>query len=251
MTVQEDLVTIEMAKENPYPLTKNEVVYICPKRKDGDRQERLKAEILRVYGNKAVAQVFESTRGVGIGDLVEQTGDLLSIDLGPGLLGQVYDGLQNPLDILAARHGNFMVRGVEIPALDENKTWSFVPTAQIGSRLKAGDILGSVQEGRFKHKIMVPVDQVGEVELTWIFQGNCTVETPIARVKDDSDNHLSLTMVQSRAVRLAFPKQLLEKRYSERLYPSELLPTKQRVIDTFFPCSKRWNRMYSWTFWCW
>ena len=96
-------------------------------------QERLKAEVLRVRGRFADAQVFEDTAGVSIGDPVYQSGDLLSVTLGPGLLGQVYDGLQNPLESLAVRHGTFLPRGVELPALDLTKKWSFVPWVQVGA----------------------------------------------------------------------------------------------------------------------
>ena len=238
VAVQEDIVTIEMAAENPFPLTKNEVVFICPKRQTSGREERLKAEILRVQGRKATAQVFESTKGIGIGDPVDQTGSLLSVDLGPGLLGQVYDGLQNPLDVFAAKYGNFMERGVDLPALDKEKKWSFTPTAQVGSRLKAGDTIGTVQEGRFKHKIMIPLAQRGMVELESVQQGNFNVNSSIARVKDESGSVIDITMTQKQAVRFPFSEPLLVKRYCERLYPYELLPTKQRVIDTFFPVAK-------------
>ncbi len=159
VAVQDDLVTIQMAATEPRPLLKNEVIYICLKRRAGDREERLKAEVLRVRGRLADAQVFESTKGVGIGDPVEQTGEQLSVTLGPGLLGQVYDGLQNPLAQLAAGFGTFLPRGAEVSPLDTERTWSFQPTARIGDTLQAGDGIGTVQEGRFTHKIMVPFDQ--------------------------------------------------------------------------------------------
>ncbi|MET0049970.1 MAG: V-type ATP synthase subunit A, partial [Candidatus Thiodiazotropha sp.] len=168
ITVQDDIVTIE----SNAPLMKNEVVYVRPSRLGADnRQERLKSEVLRVRGRQADVQVFESTAGVGIGDPVEQSGEMLSVELGPGLLGQVYDGLQNPLEEIAQSHGIFLPRGVELPALDNRRKWSFVPQVQIGARLRAGDVLGTVQEGAFPHKIMIPFDQSGEVEVVWIQEG--------------------------------------------------------------------------------
>ena len=238
VAVQEDIVTIEMAPAGGRPLTKNEVVYICPQRQSEGRVERLKAEVLRVRGHNADAQVFESTRGVGVGDPVEQTGQLLSVSLGPGLLGQVYDGLQNPLDVLAASYGNFLPRGVAVKALDEQKKWAFSPTVNFGARLKAGDTIGAVQEGRYTHKIMIPFDQPGEVELTWIQQGNFSVNTAIARIRDASGGERTLDMTQQWPVRQALSQRLLAQRSSERLYPQEPMITTQRIIDTFFPIAR-------------
>jgi V/A-type H+-transporting ATPase subunit A len=238
VAVQEALVTIEVAESHSRPLTKNEVVYICPQRQTAGHPEKLKAEVLRVRGREADAQVFESTVGVGIGDPVEQTGQLLSVTLGPGLLGQIYDGLQNPLENLAVAYGNFLPRGVYCEALDLDKKWTFTPTVRIGDRLKAGDTIGTVQEGRYTHKIMVPFDQNGEVKLTWIQQGNFTVDTPVARIQLPDGREQSLTLTQDVPVRRALPQKLLEKRYSERLYPDEPMITTQRIVDTFFPIAR-------------
>ena len=249
VAVQEDLVTIEMAESNAHPLVKNEVVYICPQRESNGRTEKLKAEVLRVRGRQADAQVYESTRGVGIGDPVEQTGQLLSVTLGPGLLSQVYDGLQNPLEEVAADYGTFLPRGAYMSPLDRQKKWSFVPTAKIGDRLKAGDTIGTVQEGRFTHKIMIPFDEPTEVTLDWIQQGNFTIDTPIARIKDENGKERSLTLAQQWPVRRSLPQQLLEKRFSERLYPQEPLITTQRIIDTFLPLARGGNGVYSRSFW--
>ncbi|WP_432785121.1 hypothetical protein AAJV73_16395 [Cyanobium sp. BSA11S] len=127
VAVQDDLVTIAMATTAPRPILKNEVLYILPKHREGERQERLKAEVLRVHGSTADAQVFESTRGVGIGDPVEQTGELLSVKLGPGLLTQVYDGLQNPLAGLAAGYGTFLPRGATVPPSTPRRPGRFSP----------------------------------------------------------------------------------------------------------------------------
>ncbi len=238
VAVQEDLVTIEMAESDARPLVKNEVIYICPQRESDGRTEKLKAEVLRVRGRQADAQVYESTRGVGIGDPVEQTGQLLSVTLGPGLLSQVYDGLQNPLAEIASDYGTFLPRGVYVSALDPQKKWSFIPTAKFGDRLKAGDAIGTVQEGRFTHKIMIPFDEPTEVTVDWIQQGNFTIDTAIARIRDDNGKERSLTLTQQWSVRRPLPEQLLEKRFSERLYPQEPLITTQRIIDTFLPIAR-------------
>ena len=238
VAVQDDLVTIAMATTAPRPILKNEVLYILPKHKEGERQERLKAEVLRVHGSTADAQVFESTRGVGIGDPVEQTGELLSVKLGPGLLTQVYDGLQNPLAGLAAGYGTFLPRGAAVPPLDTEKTWSFQPTARMGETLRAGDVIGTVQEGRFTHKIMVPFNQSGTVTLDWIQQGSFTVDTVVARVTDASGHSRSLTLAQDWPVRRALPELLLQNRYCERLYPEEPMITTQRIVDTFLPIAR-------------
>ena len=238
VAVQDDLVTIKMAESNPRPIVKNEVVYICPQRETEGRQEKLKAEVLRVRGQEADTQVYESTRGVGIGDPVEQTGELLSVSLGPGLLSQVYDGLQNPLEELAAGYGNFLPRGAYVSPLDPEKKWSFVPVVEFGAKLKAGDTIGTVQEGRFTHKIMIPFDEPEEVTVNWIQQGNFTVDTPIARIEDQNGKERPLTLTQQWPVRRSLPQQLLTKGLSERLYPEEPMITTQRIIDTFLPIAR-------------
>jgi V/A-type H+-transporting ATPase subunit A len=238
VAVQEDIVTIRMAESQGRPLVKNEVVYVCPLRHPQGREERLMAEVLRVRGREADAQVFESTRGVGIGDPVEQTGRLLSVTLGPGLLSQVYDGLQNPLEDLAVLHGDFLPRGVDVAALDQKRKWSFVPAVEVGARLRAGDTLGKVQEGRFTHKIMIPFDEPGQVQVTWIQQGSFTVQVPVARIRDGSGRERSVTLSQEWPVRRALPARLLRDHLSERLYPDEPLITTQRLIDTFFPIAR-------------
>ena len=239
-SVQDDLVTIEtlMTDEGPAPLKKNEVIYICPTRKEDGRQERLKAEILRINGNTADAQVFENTAGVAVGDPVEQSQEMLSVSLGPGLLGQVYDGLQNPLESLASKFGYFLPRGVDADALDRNQKWSFVPSVRSGDKLVAGAVLGTVQEGRYTHKIMIPFDEPGEVEVTWIQEGNVTVEDPVARIREQSGKERPLTLVQKWPVRRPLPEALLDRRISERLYPDEPLVTTMRLIDTFFPIAR-------------
>ncbi len=242
VAVQEDIVTIESIGEEAErkPLVKNEVIYVCPQTTDrsGGRLEKLEAEILRIRGKTADAQVFESTAGVGVGDPVEQTGAMLSVDLGPGLLSQVYDGLQNPLAEIAREFGNFLPRGANEPALDQNRKWRFVPTVEVGETLKAGDTLGTVQEGRFLHKIMVPFHFRGDVEVDWIQGGSFTIDTTIARVSDRNHKQHNLTMVQKWPVRRALPSRMYQQGTSQRLYPSKPLTTTQRLIDTFFPIAQ-------------
>ena len=146
--VKESLVLIEVDENTS--LMKNELGYICV----GD--ERLKAEVLRIRRRTADMQVFEDTRGVRVGDTVELTGEMLSAVLGPGLLGQVFDGLLNPLHALADKYGFFLPRGVTVPALDQDKKWHFEPGVAVGTRVSPGGVVGTVPEGEFKHKIMIP-----------------------------------------------------------------------------------------------
>jgi V/A-type H+-transporting ATPase subunit A len=235
IAVQDDIVTIESSA----PLMKNEVLYIRPGRLGADeRQERLKSEVLRVHGNQADVQVFESTAGVGIGDTVEQSGEMLSVELGPGLLGQVYDGLQNPLEDIALNHGIFLPRGVELPALDPRRKWSFVPKVQTGAKLRAGDVIGSVREGAFNHKIMTPFDQAGEVEVVWIQEGNVSVDTQVATLLDAQGRERAVTLGQRWPVRRPIPQQMMVQGLCERRYPNEPLVTTLRLVDTFFPIAR-------------
>ncbi|KAA0876491.1 V-type ATP synthase subunit A [Nitrincola tapanii] len=240
--VRDDIVTIVLMQNESgeyFPLTKNEVVYICPSRLAVDgRQERLQAEVLRVRHGEADVQVFENTRGVAIGDPVEQSARLLSVALGPGLLGQVYDGLQNPLELIAAQQGFFLPRGLEVSGIDQQQHWSFQPCVKIGARVKAGDALGSVQERRFAHKIMVPFDLRGEAEVTWVQEGSFTVTTPVVRLRDARGEEREITLQQFWPVRIPVNRHLLREGYSERLYPDEPMLTTIRLIDTFFPVAK-------------
>lgn len=232
--VQDDLVVIETGDDGAQPIVKNEVVYVCLA--DGD--ERLKAEVLRVKGNTAVAQVFEDTRGIRIGDPVEQTGRMLSVTLGPGLLGQVYDGLQNPLEQIANEYGFFLKRGVEVDALGGEQQWSFSPEVKHGARLVAGDVIGSVPEGRFAHRIMVPFELRGEWRLDWIQEGNVSVDQPVAAIRDERGREHEIRLSQRWPVRVPLPQRLIAERYCERRYPREPLITQQRLIDTFFPIAR-------------
>jgi V/A-type H+-transporting ATPase subunit A len=242
VSIQESLATIEAGwrKGKRIPLMKNEVVYIEPRRSNGkgQEQEKLKAEVLRIRGNLADIQVFEDTRGVAVGDPVTQSDEMLSVLLGPGLLGQIYDGLQNPLEKIAGHHGTFLPRGVAMDTLDRNKKWSFVPSVQIGTRLNAGDVLGTVQEGKFAHKIMVPFDQRGEIEVVWIQEGSVTIDVPVVRYRDQEGQTHSLDLVRRWPVRKPLNEDMLRNRSSERLYPKEPLITTIRLVDSFFPVAR-------------
>ena len=227
--VQESLVTVDVSRA---PVMKNEVGYIVL----GD--ERLKAEVLRVQGDFADLQVFEETAGVRVGDPVELSGEMLSASLGPGLLGQVFDGLQVPLSAVAREHGFFLPRGVQVETLDREKKWHFEPSAAVGARLVAGQALGAVPEGPFDHKIMVPFDEPEAVELTWIRGGSFTVDRPVARIKGADGKEREVTMVQRWAVRRPIPQEMFRRRIAERLYPAEPITTTQRIIDTFLPIAR-------------
>jgi V/A-type H+-transporting ATPase subunit A len=227
--VNGNIVTINFNKE---PLMKNEVAYIHL------GEQRLKSEVLRIRGNLAEMQVFEDTAGLKVGDKVELTGEKLSISLGPGLLGKIYDGLQNPLEVLASKHGIFLPRGEDIDALDTFHKWSFKPSVRSGDLLQAGDVIGTVQEGRFNHKIMVPFNVRGKVEVTWVHGGSFTVKDPVARLAGDEKEEMQVTMEMRWPVRTPIPQKLLFQGLNERLFPEKPLITTTRIIDTFFPVAQ-------------
>jgi len=229
VAVQESLVTIEV---RGVPIRKNEVGYICV------GNERLMAEVLRIQGNTADMQVFEDTSGVRVGDQVDLTGELLSVSLGPGILAQVFDGLEKPLEVIAKAHGFFLPRGVDVAPLNRDKKWTFTPCAAVGDKLVAGQPLGTVPEGPFKHKIMVPFDEPNEVEVTWVYEGSATINAPIARIRTADGNERQLTMVQRWPVRRPIPEPMIRRRIAERVYPQEPLTTTLRIIDTFFPIAR-------------
>ncbi|WP_236014097.1 V-type ATP synthase subunit A [Marinobacterium alkalitolerans] len=236
--VRDDIVSIRMLKDDEgefYPITKNEVVLICPQRTDGARQEKLQAEVLRVRHGEADVQVFETTRGVAVGDAVEQTGQMLSVSLGPGLLGQVYDGLQNPLEVIAGQQGFFLPRGLAVDGIDQQQKWSFQPSVKVGARVKAGDLLGRVAESRFSHKIMVPFNLRGEAEVTWVQEGSFTVSTPVVRLRLSNGDEREVSMQQRWPVRVPVNRDLLREGYNQRQFPDQPMLTSIRLIDTFFP----------------
>lgn len=234
-SVQEDIVRLKLEDPETQALVKNEVVYIRPSRFP---DQNLKAEVLRINGDEADAQVYENTGGITLGDEVGQTGRLLSVSLGPGLLGQVYDGLQNPLEPLAAGHGTFLPRGVELPGLDKAAHWAFSASRRIGDKLTGGDVLGTVPEGLIQHKIMVPFDIDEPVELSWLREGTVTVDEPVARLRDAAGKERTVTLSQDWPVRMPLPRQMILRGATERLYPDTPMTTNQRLIDTFFPIAQ-------------
>ena len=229
VAVRDSLVTVDTGGK---AIRKNEVGYILV------GKERLMGEVLRIQGNSADMQVFEDTRGVRIGDRVEMSGEMLSVVLGPGLLGQVFDGLEKPLAVQARDYGFFLPRGVDVFPLDEKKKWAFTPSVSRGDRLFAGQAIGTVQEGLFTHKIMIPFQEPDTVEVTWIQQGSFTVDTPVARIQGADGKERDLPMFQSWPVRRPIPESMLRKRRVERLFPDEPLTTTIRIIDTFFPIAR-------------
>jgi V/A-type H+-transporting ATPase subunit A len=223
MGVNGNLVTVEFDSA----VTQNEVAYVS----QGD--VRLIAEVIRVRGRYADMQVFESTAAIKVGDPVEFAGDLLSVELGPGLLTQVYDGLQKPLNLIAAHHGFFLPRGVEVEALPRDVVWEFSPRAAAGDRVRAGDTLGVVTEGLFTHRIMVPFAVQGVVTVAEVAAaGEYTVSDRVAVLEDSAGRPRDVAMLQT------WPVKRPMRAYDERLRPTEQLVTKQRILDTFFPVAK-------------
>lgn len=190
----------------------------------------LKCEVIRIRGDYAELQVFEDTSGLKAGDEVHFTGELLSVELGPGLLTQVFDGLQNPLPNLAEECGFFLQRGKYLPALPRDIKWAFSPVAKVGDKVSGGDTLGTVPEGIFKHRIMVPFKIRSQVTVESIVPaGEHVVEDVIATLKDENGKTFEVKMYQT------WPVKVPIKNYVERLRPSKPLSMQQRIIDTFFP----------------
>lgn len=193
----------------------------------------LKSEVIRIRGNIAQVQVYEMTSGIKCGDKVEFTGDMLSAELGPGLLGQIYDGLQNPLPVLAKEAGWFLERGIYADGLDAEKKWEFTPTAKIGDTLRAGEYIGTVPEGAFTHKIFIPFYMLGTYTLKSIAEkGEYTVKETVAVIVDERGHEFPISMSFKWPVKRAI------RCYSERLAPVETMETKVRLIDSFFPVAK-------------
>ncbi|HQC26883.1 MAG TPA: V-type ATP synthase subunit A [Treponemataceae bacterium] len=205
----------------------NEVGYVSV----GDK--KLKSEVIRIQNGEAQLQVFEMTKGIQTGDEVFFTNELLSIELGPGLLGQVFDGLQNPLPELAEQAGYFLERGVYLDPLPDASTWSFTPIAKAGDTVKAGSFIGEVPEGTFKHKIMVPFTFLGNYTVVSVKEkGDYALKDTIAVVKDARGVEHNLSMSFN------WPVKRSVNCYAERLMPTDTLTTKIRLIDTFFPVAK-------------
>ncbi len=192
--------------------------------------QRLIGEIIEIHGDEASVQVYEETSGLGPGEPVESTGAPLSVELGPGLIGSIFDGIQRPLETIMQVSGNNLQRGIEVPSLSREKTWGFVPSVKAGDKVTGGDIIGSVQETKIvSHKIMVPNGVAGTVKS--IQEGDFTVTQTIAAIENENGGETALTLMQSWPVRKGRP-------YKEKLPPDMPLVTGQRVIDTLFPIAK-------------
>ena len=192
-------------------------------------KDKLIGEIIEMRGDVASIQVYEETTGIGPGDPVVSTGHPLSVELGPGMLRHMYDGIQRPLEKLEDLAGNFLKRGVTAPALNRETKWEFEPKKSVGDEVVAGDILGTVEETKvLTHKIMVPYGIKGK--LKDIKSGEFTVEGTITVIETE-DGDKEINMIQKWPVRNARPSR-------NKLDPDEPLITGQRVIDTFFPVAK-------------
>lgn len=190
---------------------------------------RLIGEIIEMHGDKASIQVYEETSGLGPGEEVESTGAPLSVELGPGLIGSIYDGIQRPLNEIMKVAGNNLTRGVEVPSLDHEKKWHFVPKVKKGDKVAAGDIIGTVQEtNAVVHKILVPNKVSGTVKE--IKEDDFTIDDTVA-VLDNGGKTENVTMATKWPVRVGRP-------YKRKLSPDILLTTGQRTIDTLFPIAK-------------
>ena len=187
-------------------------------------------EIIELKGDTASIQVYEETSGVGPGEKVTSTGLPLSVELGPGLIGSIFDGIQRPLNVIHEMAGSYIERGIDVPGLDRNKKWHFVPNVKAGDKVYKGDVLGWVQETELvKHSVMVPPD-IAQAEVLNINEGEFTVEETVSTLRVAGEER-SVTMLQRWPVRQARP-------VKEKVAPHDQLITGQRVVDAFFPIAK-------------
>ena len=192
--------------------------------------KKLIGEIIEMRGDKASIQVYEETSGIGPGEPVESTGEPLSVELGPGLIEGMFDGIQRPLNAIREIAGDFIARGIEVPSLDRKKKWEFKATKKVGDKVAVGDILGTVQETTIvEQKILVPFGIEGEI--VDIKSGEFTVIDTVAKIKAKDGNIKDIQMMQKWPVRKGRP-------YVNKIRPEEPLITGQRIIDTFFPVAK-------------
>ena len=186
-------------------------------------EKKLIGEVIELRGDRASIQVYEETGGIGPGEPVESTGAPLSVELAPGLIESIYDGIQRPLNVIRQQAGDRITRGIVVDALDHERLWAFKPVAKVGDELVPGDILGTVQETEaVEHRVMVPYGVSGK--LTWIFEGEANIVTPIARIAGEN-GEVEVPMLQKWPVRRGRP-------YQQKLAPTEPMITGQRVIDT-------------------
>lgn len=193
-------------------------------------EKRLIGEVIELRGDRASIQVYEETAGLGPGEPVYVTGEPLSVDLAPGLIESIFDGIQRPLTTIYNESGDRISRGIDVPKLDREKKWPFVPACQKGDVLKPGDVIGTVQETpAVLQKIMMPPKLEGTVD--WVFDGEANIVEPIARIKKKDGEIVEVPMLRSWPVRRGRP-------YTEKIAPDEPMVTGQRVIDTLFPIAK-------------
>ncbi len=208
-------------------ISMNEVGFVLV----GDK--RLKAEVIRIKGSIAQMQVFEMTKGIRVGDTVEFSNEMLAVDLGPGLMGRVYDGLQNPLPELAEEAGFFLERGIYLNAINQTQKWSWTPSVAVGDTVVRGDSLGFVPEGVFEHQIMLPFNMFDTYTVKKVTPaGEYTVKETMAVVADSKGTEFPLTMIFQWPVKRAITC------YEERLRPTEPMVTQIRLVDTFLPVAK-------------
>ncbi len=193
-------------------------------------EKQLIGEIIEMHGDRASVQVYEETAGIGRGDRVVSTGAPLSVELGPGIITNIYDGIQRPLEAMHKKYGSNIIKGIDEPAIDRESRWSFVATAKMGDIVSGGDFLGYVEETKaVKHWIMVPPGQNGK--LLELLSGSYRVTDTIGRLQNDKGETVPLSLMQKWPVRVARP-------YHEKLAPTEPMITGQRVIDALFPIAK-------------
>ncbi len=193
-------------------------------------EHRLIGEIIEMHGDKASIQVYEDTAGLGTGEPVESTNEPLSVELGPGLIKGIFDGIQRPLEKIMEKSGNNLERGIEVPSLDREIKWHFNPTVQEGDEVEAGDEIGFVQETEIvRHKIMVPFGVRGKIKK--ITEGDYSVEDTVAVIEGENGSDIKVSLMQKWPVRRGRP-------YKKKLPPDMPLITGQRVVDTLFPIAK-------------
>jgi V/A-type H+-transporting ATPase subunit A len=191
---------------------------------------KLIGEIIELEGDTATIQVYEETAGIKPGEVVESTGGPLSVELGPGIMGSIFDGIERPLEVIKEKTGDFIARGVQVPSINKEKKWTFKPTVAVGDKVTGGDVLGEVNEtSAVVHKIMVPPTVSGTVKS--IVDGDYTVVDDIAEIETEEGNVEKVQMLQIWPVRKARP-------YTKKLDPDIPLVTGQRAQDTFFPVAK-------------
>jgi V/A-type H+-transporting ATPase subunit A len=209
------------------PVMMNEVAFVETAGK------KLKSEVIRIKGNTCSLQCFEMTKAIVIGDNVEFSGDMLAIELGPGLLTQVYDGLQNPLPQLAEKCGFFLERGVYLEPLPSEKEWDFTPVAKPGDKLARADTIGTVPEGVFTHRIMVPFNMYKSYTVKSVVDaGNYKIHDTVAVLTDDKGEEFNICLS------FYWPVKRAISCYEERFRPDEPMVTQIRLIDTFFPVAR-------------